>query len=143
MSKSKWKVTSNSICGNTVYGIYRTIDTGAVDHSGNRENYGEYLDNREDAQAIADRLNAEEESPPKVYYFTFGTDGLFRGGWVEIHATNVADAQRKFIDYYGDAARNKNGLLRYCSEYSEKAFKETIMYENNGNHGAGCHEVIV
>lgn len=76
------------------------------------------------------------------YYFTFGSSGqIFRGGWVEIHAIDVADAQRKFIDYYGDKARAKNGLLRYCDYYSEEAFKATVMYEH-GNFGERCHEVI-
>jgi len=59
--KSEWRVTSNIINGKTMYGVYRQIDVNAVDHSGNREHYGEYLENREAAAIIADYLNREEE----------------------------------------------------------------------------------
>jgi hypothetical protein len=69
------------------------------------------------------------------YYFTFGSSGqIYDGGWVEIHATNIADAQRKFIEHYGDKARNdSNGLLRYCDSYPEESFKATSMYERGSN----------
>lgn len=59
--KSKWKVTSNPIGGKTMYGVYRILDTNEVDHSGNREHYGDYVESREAAAAIAARLNAEAE----------------------------------------------------------------------------------
>lgn len=60
--KSKWKVTSNPIGGKTLHRVYRLRDTSQVDHSGNREYYGDYTENRQEALAVADRLNAEEES---------------------------------------------------------------------------------
>lgn len=60
--KSEWKVTSNSINGSKMYGVYRQLDVNAVDHSGNRENSGGYVDNREAAQVVADALNAKEVS---------------------------------------------------------------------------------
>ncbi len=59
--RGKWKVTSNSICGAKMYRTYRLMDVNAVDHSGNREYAGGYVADREEAQAIADKLNAEEE----------------------------------------------------------------------------------
>ena len=59
--KSEWKVTSNYI-GKTVYGVFRTIDINAVDHSGNREMSGGYVDSRKEAEELAKYLNALEES---------------------------------------------------------------------------------
>lgn len=59
--KSKWKVTTNIIGGKRMYGVYRTLDINAVDHSGNREMYGDYTDNREEAKSIAEKLNIEGE----------------------------------------------------------------------------------
>lgn len=59
--KSKWKVTSNSINGEIMYGVYRTVDTGKPDHSGNREMAGGYTVDREAAQIVADLLNKKEE----------------------------------------------------------------------------------
>ena len=56
--KSEWKVTQNYI-GKSVYGVYRQKDINAVDHSGNRELAGEYVDTREEAQQLADKLNKE------------------------------------------------------------------------------------
>lgn len=60
--KSKWKVTSNSVGGEKLYGVYRTINTDEIDHSGNREMAGGFIENREAAQIIADKLNAEQEA---------------------------------------------------------------------------------
>lgn len=59
--KSKWKVTSNPIGDKTLYGVFRTINTDEVDHSGNREPYGGYLESRQEAMDIAERLNREEQ----------------------------------------------------------------------------------
>ena len=58
--KSKWKVTSNPINGTTMYAVYRLRDVNAVDHSGNREHAGEWTENMEAAQEVADQLNTEE-----------------------------------------------------------------------------------
>lgn len=58
---SKWKVTSNSISGQTMYGVYRTIDMSAVDHSGNREYAGGFTFDREAAEFVVAKLNEEEE----------------------------------------------------------------------------------
>lgn len=58
--KSKWKVASNFVNGEKIYGVYRLKDTSEVDHSGNREMAGGYIESREAAQIVADKLNAEE-----------------------------------------------------------------------------------
>jgi hypothetical protein len=55
--KSEWRVTSNVVGGRKVYGVYRLLDADGVDHSGNREMYGDYLDARETAASIAESLN--------------------------------------------------------------------------------------
>jgi len=60
MNKSDWMVTSNSINGKTVYGVYRLKDISTVDHSGNRENYGDYYEDRESAEKLAKQLNEED-----------------------------------------------------------------------------------
>lgn len=58
--RGKWKVTSNCIFDKKQYAVYRLIDTTAVDHSGNREFATEYMEDRQEASAIAERLNQEE-----------------------------------------------------------------------------------
>ena len=66
--KGEWKVTSNPIGGKTLYGVYRLIDINEVDHSGNREFAGEYIDDRHIAESVATSLNQmdEEKSPQKA-----------------------------------------------------------------------------
>ena len=56
--KSKWKVTSNPIGDTIKYAVYRLLDTQKTDHSGNREFATHYLDDREQAQSIAEEMNA-------------------------------------------------------------------------------------
>ncbi|MBP1924625.1 hypothetical protein J2Z76_000478 [Sedimentibacter acidaminivorans] len=60
--KSKWKVTTNTVCGEKMYGVYRIRNINEVDHSGNREMAGGYIESKETAQSIADKLNAESEA---------------------------------------------------------------------------------
>ncbi|WP_419024331.1 hypothetical protein [Emergencia sp.] len=59
--KGEWRVSSNFVGGETLYGVYCLRDTQAVDHSGNRECRG-YYDVKADAQKEADRLNREENN---------------------------------------------------------------------------------
>lgn len=59
--KSKWKVTANPVCDTMLYRVYRTRNTAEVDHSGNREYYGNYTQDKHAAQEAADKLNAKEE----------------------------------------------------------------------------------
>lgn len=54
---SEWRITSNFIGSGKVYAVYRLIDAAAVDHSGNREFETGYMDDRQEAVAVADKLN--------------------------------------------------------------------------------------
>ena len=76
----------------------------------------------------------------KRYYFTFGSEGAESGGWLVIEADNLADAQEKFITYYGSKAY-RGGCLNYCTSYTEDDFKKTCMYKN-GNLNQGEWGVI-
>lgn len=55
----KWKVTCNPIGDGYMYAVYRLRDVNEIDHSGNREFGSHYMRSKEEAQAIADRLNEE------------------------------------------------------------------------------------
>ena len=82
-----------------------------------------------------------------MYYFTFGSGGrppmLFNGGWVRINADNIHDAQKKFIDHYGDRALRpgSNCVLNYAFDYTEEEFEKTGM-GITGNRGQLEHEYI-
>ena len=56
----KWDVTYNPMAG---YRVYRLRDITKVDHSGNREYYGGYMDDKAMVQTIANRLNGGELIP--------------------------------------------------------------------------------
>ena len=58
--KSKWKVSSNYINDKKMFIVFRIKNIHEVDHNGNREYYGEYMDNRAEAETIAVELNKEE-----------------------------------------------------------------------------------
>ena len=58
--KSNWRVTANPVAGKMLYGVYRLRDVSGIDHSGNRETKGGYFNTREEAEALAERLNEEE-----------------------------------------------------------------------------------
>lgn len=57
----KWAVTSNFISGKEQYAVCRLRDIQEVDHSGNREYATGYMESREQAEAIAESLNVDEE----------------------------------------------------------------------------------
>lgn len=54
---SAWKVTSNFIAGKILYAVFRIKDTSQILHSGNMEYATGYMESKEDAQKIADKLN--------------------------------------------------------------------------------------
>lgn len=58
--KSPWKVTYQWIGDCKMYAAYRLRNVNEVDHSGNREYAGDYTEDRDKAQELADRLNAQE-----------------------------------------------------------------------------------
>lgn len=79
---------------------------------------------------------------PNKYYFTFGSSGqIYDGGWVEIYADSLREAQQKFIARYGDKAYKHPGILNYSWGYTEEQFRKTIMFIGD-NFGSKCHEVI-
>lgn len=58
---SEWKITKNYIGGGYMYAVYRLRDAAGVDHSGNREFATGYMEDRQEAAAIAEKLNKEAE----------------------------------------------------------------------------------
>ncbi len=57
-----WKVQNNGMMGDKPFAVYRKRNVDEVLHSGNMEFGSDYMASREAAQAIADKLNAEERS---------------------------------------------------------------------------------
>lgn len=57
---SKWKVTANPVGGKMWYAVYRIRDIDEVDHSGNREYVGGYVEDRQEAEDLADFMNKED-----------------------------------------------------------------------------------
>lgn len=55
--KSVWKVTTNWVGDEKMYGVYRLRNVDEVDHSGNREFHGGYVGDKGVAQGVADALN--------------------------------------------------------------------------------------
>lgn len=55
--KGPWKVTSQVIGDCKKYAVYRLIDINEVDHSGNREFAGEYVEDKQAALFVAQELN--------------------------------------------------------------------------------------
>lgn len=58
--KSEWKVSYNPMGG---YIAYRIRNTSMVDHSGNREYYGNYSDDKKAVEEIVKKLNTGEIEP--------------------------------------------------------------------------------
>lgn len=59
--KNKWKVQYNPMAGDKPYIVFRVKDIDKIVHSGNIEHYGDYMADKAEAQAIADKLNKAEE----------------------------------------------------------------------------------
>lgn len=57
---SEWKVSTNRFGGKTWYAVYRIRDIDEVDHSGNREYVGGYIEDRQEAEDLADFMNKED-----------------------------------------------------------------------------------
>lgn len=57
---SEWRVTSQCVNGEWLYGVYRLRNVNAVDHSGNREYHGGYTTDEAEAEALAKKLNEED-----------------------------------------------------------------------------------
>lgn len=60
--KGQWEIISNPVGGSMLYGVARLRNTEEVKHSGNLEFHScGYLEDRKEAEAIAERINREEE----------------------------------------------------------------------------------
>jgi hypothetical protein len=59
---SEWRVTSNYVCGDKMYSVYRIRNIKEPDHSGNREYAGGWSSYREAAAMLAAELNKVEEA---------------------------------------------------------------------------------
>lgn len=57
---SEWKVTSNLVGGKRWYAVYRIRDIDEVDHSGNREYVCGYVEDRQEAEDLAEFMNKED-----------------------------------------------------------------------------------
>lgn len=57
---SKWRVSSNYIGGQKRYQVYRMLDDGEVDHSGNRETIGCTFRDYDLAVRVAEQMNGKE-----------------------------------------------------------------------------------
>ncbi len=56
----KWNVSMQYIDGRAEYIVYRLKNVNAVDHSGNREYFGNYTTDEAAAKAVAKKLNEED-----------------------------------------------------------------------------------
>lgn len=55
---SEWMITKNNIGDRSMYAVYRLRNTMQTDHSGNREFASGYMEDRQEAVVIAEKLNA-------------------------------------------------------------------------------------
>lgn len=56
---SEWMVTKNNIGDRSMYAVYRLRNTMQTDHSGNREFASGYMEDRQEAVVIAEKLNTK------------------------------------------------------------------------------------
>lgn len=125
--KSNWRVTSNPIGGEIMYGVYRLLDINEPDHSGNREIYGEYLADKRAAQKIANHLNgvlAEYFTPVagETYTHRDGGEYFCQKVYNDHSAVFVRKSDGWTMDVYG-AQREENGAVSW--DYSLRGyFKE-------------------
>ena len=56
---SRWKISSTYVGGEVLYQVYRILDPGCIDHSGNREVIGTF-DTEEHAKEFCDAQNSLE-----------------------------------------------------------------------------------
>ena len=52
--------------GERLYAVYRLRDENAIDHSGNREFATGYMEDKAEAQRIADRMNHCEQGDKEI-----------------------------------------------------------------------------
>jgi len=105
-------------------------------------NVVEMYEGKEVVEIYGDNKTVELSTVPNYIYFTFGSrDQIYEGGWIKIRADNLPEAQKKFIKHYGDKAWKHEGILNYCSDYSQQQYEEEEMFRE-GNFGKFCHEEV-
>lgn len=62
---NKWHVTMNPMMGKKKFGVCRIINPNEPEHSGNREIYKEWFENRKEAEEMATYLNMMEAKNAK------------------------------------------------------------------------------
>lgn len=74
------------------------------------------------------------------YYFSFGPNPKFpyQNGWICITAPSLNLAIELYNMLYPNP--NDNVLVNCSFVYTEDEFKNTNIYKNNDNLGAGCHK---
>ena len=74
-----------------------------------------------------------------AYYYTFGTDERYpyQGGWVQVFAETMKEANQFFRKYYPD--RNE-GILNCAIVYEQEEFPKSMLI--NGNLGWYCHRTL-
>lgn len=75
----------------------------------------------------------------ETYYFTYGPEGIFEGGWSEIEAPDKNTAIRLHALVHGLSIA---GLGRYAECYSRHEFMETTMFKKGENFNNACVERI-
>lgn len=73
-----------------------------------------------------------------IFYYTFGTEEQcpFKGGWVEVEAETIRQANSIFRSKYPDRVP---GVLNCACYYNDVDFELSGMKEK-GNFGEFCHQ---
>lgn len=116
---TKWKVSSNYINGKRYFRAYRLIDENEVDHSGNREYAGKYMENREDAQIFADCLNRDDTPIQMITKNLFGIQ--YDGSYIFVAADSRETALYAAI----------KGVVGYDIEKIQFMGQVHVIFEEN------------
>lgn len=122
----KWKVSSNVINGKKFFRAYRLIDENAVDHSGNREYAGRYMERKEDAQLLADCLNKEDEPLRRFTkdLFCIQYDGYYKYIAADYSETALYAAIKGTENIDVESIRRIGRVEIYFDEYDMKNTEE-------------------
>lgn len=73
------------------------------------------------------------------YYYTFGTDERYpyQGGWIQVFAETMKEANQLFRKYYPD---RHEGILNCAMVYEQEEFPRSMLI--NGNLGWYCHRAL-
>ena len=80
-----------------------------------------------------------EDDGKETFYYTFGSDeGFpFQGGWVEVNANNLGEANDMFRSYFAD----RNGALNCVFVYDSEEWAQTPMAQSDAPEQI-CHMKI-